>query len=175
MPIVYICQYICDYDGEKSMTVWETEPAAYKHAAYNIQCTVQDRWDMTNETERDDARNINNHIKSCNYRSAVRYFNDCDANSDDHQEIWSIYSEDVNDSASDPKIFPDSHFDSDEDDDVDDASSNTNAADKPFQATESGATCRGPCGGYNEYAYADKRDGTFVCYACKIMSQTFSA
>jgi len=178
MAKVYVLEYSCPFDGENNVTIWDNEDDAYKQAANDIQYTIKDRWDMSNETERDDAREINEKIKAGAFKSAVIYFNKCDTNDCDSHESWHVSCEDTRVNASDPQVFADDYFASDDDEEhtCDENCDDWKAqSEDVYQATESGATCRGPCGGYNEYAYADKRDGTFVCYACKIMSQTFSA
>jgi hypothetical protein len=175
MTKVYVLEYSCPFDGNTSVTIWDNENDAYKQAAHDIQCTIKDRWDMSNETEREDAHEINERIKAGAFKSAVIYFNECDVNDRDTNESWHVRCEYTMVNASDPQVFADDYFEDNEhtcDENCDDGKVES---EDVYQATESGATCRGPCGGYNEYAYADRRDGTFVCYACKTMGQTFGA
>lgn len=42
-----------------------------------------------------------------------------------------------------------------------------------FIATSNGATCRGPCGQFNEYAQADRADGTHICRQCSTFQHIF--
>lgn len=52
-------------------------------------------------------------------------------------------------------------------------SSNTiNTSKNAYKASSSGASCR-RCPTTSEYAYADRPDGTYLCYSCKGMLQVF--
>jgi hypothetical protein len=42
----------------------------------------------------------------------------------------------------------------------------------PFQATEDGALCR-VCNNYNEYAKADRDNGSYLCTQCSIFKNIF--
>lgn len=171
MSKVYILEYSYPFGGNTNISIWDNDIDAYKQAAHDMQYTIKDSWDMTNIYERDDAREINDRIKCGRYESAIKYFNNCSSNDGDRKEYWYVRAENPQTNACDPQIFADDYFASDDDDDCD--CDDKNSIEEVYQATESGATCRGPCGCYNEYAYADKRDGTFICYACKMMNSMF--
>ncbi|CAB4196708.1 hypothetical protein UFOVP1290_228 [uncultured Caudovirales phage] len=177
MAYVYVLEYSYPYDCANNVTIWDSKDAAYKQAAHDIQYTIRDSWDMTDATECKDAKEINDMIKCGDYEGAVYYFNRCDSNEGDRYESWSVSDQTVRSNATTPSVFSDDYFESDEDDDDCDSDEcdceDKSKSEEVYQATESGATCRGPCGGYNEYTYADKRDGTFICYACKMMAEAF--
>lgn len=41
------------------------------------------------------------------------------------------------------------------------------AIKRKLMAKSNGMTCSGPCGEFNEYAEANRPNGTFVCYSCR--------
>lgn len=177
--MVWVIEWSYPSDGESNVTVWDSEKAAAKQACSEIQDRISSEWDMTDYDYAQEARQINDYIAGGSYLKAVKYWNNCSANCDsDYAMYWHVREEVTKDlsDASDPQVFDPDYFEAlleneeeseeeDEEEEVDD--------EEEYLSTTPGATCRGPCKQYNEYAYANKRDGTHVCHSCKMMSQVF--
>lgn len=140
-------------------------------------------WDMTNFALASAAQSLNSEIKSKNYKDAIFFWNEdynlyCNGvnangmgNPYPSRKWHTIIYHDVGTiDASVIKTLDDSFFTAllpkEE-------TNSENISDIEYKAIDPGATCRGPCGQYNEYAYANKKDGTFVCKSCQMMSQVF--
>lgn len=159
-----------DADNEPLDTsYWENEETAWKEAAHCVQRKIYYGFNMSDVNQANIAKDINELVKNSNFKGAVKRWNRVGTTYD--ETYFNITSVDpLKDyDASDPMIFDDSHFiallpDKDEEDDIDDA---------PVTAIVSGATCRGPCKQHNSYANADRKDNTYVCRSCQMMSQVF--
>lgn len=166
---------------DSGVTVWDSEDAANKQACTEILDDVQN-WDFSDSDVKDCAKRINDYVANGDLKAAVREYNDWQAEQDyEYQQFFSITQRDIQTNPGTPSLIL---FDDDDDDccgcdccgnedcggDCEDDDCDDN---EPFVATHAGATCRGPCGLYSEFAYADCYEGTFVCYQCKMMSQVF--
>ena len=181
--MVWVIEWNYPSDGESNVTVWDSEKAAAKQACSEIQDRIADEWDMTDYDHAQEAQQINDYISAGSYLKAVKYWNNCHLNCDsDYAMYWHVREEQTRDlsDATDPRVFDPDFFEAllgdeeeegDGDEDFDDSSDSDD--EEEYQASTPGANCRGPCGQHNEYAYANKRDGTYVCHSCKMMSQVF--
>lgn len=174
------------YDGESEVTLWNTEMLALGAACSEIQNCIYDNWDMTDVTQAAEAHYINNLISAGQYRDALDYWNSSSVNTDsDGAQYWNVYEKEIYDYTKSPNItiFAPDHFtalldeedeDEDEDDDDEEEAPVTAPSPQPYQAIAPGATCR-KCQNPNEHAYADRPDGTYCCYQCKMLSQVFGS
>jgi hypothetical protein len=179
--MVWVIEWSYPSDGESNVTVWDGEKSAAKQACSEIQSRISDDWDMTDYDQASSARQINDYVSAGQYLKAVKYWNNCSSNCDsDYAMYWEVREAQVGDlsGASEPIVFDPDYFtalldseEEEEDDGILDAE--FEEVDEAYQASNPGATCRGPCGQFNEYAYANKRDGTHVCHSCRMMSQVF--
>lgn len=163
-------------DNSSNTTLFDDEVAAYKEACFKIQDSIRRNWNMKDKECASKAYQINLLVKAKNYSDAVRLWNNADENGqyNDHIDYCVIpkqtYSEsDIND----PMIFNDSHFVAlglNSGANSATSISYTNPVKEPYKATVAGAKCRGDHGEYNPHAYADKSDGTYMSYQCKMFS-----
>lgn len=154
--------------GENNATVWDSERAARQQAVSEILDDVRD-WDMDDPDIEKYAKDINDYASSGDLEGAMDAYNEYNGESYGGGLFYSV-SERVLLSLADaapvtPLLFDDESEEEEEDDEDGD--------DAPFVATTPGATCRGPCGNYNPDAYADRSDGTHLCYQCKTFSSIF--
>lgn len=180
---VWTVEWSYPSENDSNISVWDSEDKARKQACSEIIDDVQN-WDFSDPDMRACAKRINDCIIAGDYKSALLEYNDWQCNSDyESQQFFSVTSRAVQSNSSNPSpiIFSDDDDDDDccscdccgdddcggceDEDDSDD--------DENYQASSPGAICRGPCGNRSDYAYADRRDGTHVCYQCKMMSQVF--
>lgn len=160
--MVWIVTYDDTNNGDHSTTVWDNRDAAYKDVCANIIDDInQNGWDFSDLATFSAAQDIENHIKAQEWVQAVERWNDWSATYD-AGVYWSILGETVfspQDACTPGSInWPAQNTGDDE---------TLDTMSAPI-ATTAGATCRGPCGQWNEYACSDKSDGTFVCYQCKM-------
>lgn len=178
--MVWVIEWNYPSDGESNVTVWDSEKSAAKQACSEIQDRIEAEWDMSDYDMAQEACQINNYISAGQFLKAVKYWNNCSANCDsDYAMYWHVREEQTRDDsdATTPQVFDPSFFtalaDADEDDGDEEEEEEEDDEEEEYQASTPGATCRGPCGQSNEYAYANKRDGTYVCHSCRMMSQVF--
>ena len=151
---VWIKEWNYIADGETNHTVWATELAALKSACDEIEDSITNNWDMDDETQAQYSENITQLLAQAKWREVVEAWNDYQGNfNDEYAEYWSIMRKEVL-TGDDEEIV-------------------TSAPVMAFKASISGATCRGPCGQYNDYAYADKSDGTHLCRQCSTFKHIF--
>jgi hypothetical protein len=179
--MVWVIEWNYPSDGESNVTVWDSEKSAAKQACSEIQDRISSEWDMADFDMAEEAKQINDYVSAGQYLKAVKYWNSCGANCDsDYAMYWHVREEQTRDlsDASEPQVFDPDYFtalldeDSEEEED-EDGIPDAEFEEEEYQASVPGATCRGPCTQHNEYAYANKRDGTYVCHSCKMMSQVF--
>lgn len=141
-------------DLEVTVTVWASEQEALKSTSQEILKKIASEWDMDEDHMSNAAEAIDEEIAAKHYRSAMDLWNDFESNyNDDYASYFSVYKRDV---LSSDASLP-----------------TTISPPAPYKATASGATCRGPCGQYNNYALADRADGTHVCYQCSTFQHIF--
>jgi hypothetical protein len=181
---VWILECKIPGEGDTYVTVWESPDAAYKQACAEIQQIIKDEWKLpsTAVSKTEAAEAINQLVADAHYLKAVEYWNNCDLNSDTEGAVF-YYSNRrrVKEylAADEPHVFSADTFGNtviamaspDKKDCGDCANCD---CDKPYQATVPGATCR-KCDKVSPDAYADKADGTFKCWQCKMLGDVFGA
>lgn len=160
-------------ESETKVTCWSSEGDARMSACRNILSDINKNWDLDDDDQRDSAKSINNLCALGSLKEAISEYNDWNANLDDYesQRFLHVHEEKVQTFSGGLCLLHISDPDDEEDEEEDLASNHVE--EEAYQASTPGATCRGPCGNYNPDAYADKRDGTHVCYQCKMMFQVF--
>lgn len=169
--MVWIVEWRYPAENDSSVTVWPSETDAHKAACRDILNEIRDYWDLQAPMQRDTAKLINDLIKKGHFRRAISEWNDCDlnCNSGDDQ-YWYVYEVDARAFVGDIGLLDESLF---ANDDEEEDSSDSDDEEEEYLATEPGAICRGPCKQHSVYAYANRRDGTYVCCSCRLMSQVF--
>jgi hypothetical protein len=154
---MYILEIIHTVCKDTETIICDTNDTAKKYAADYIVNMINNNWDLSDLKKLKVYKKINEYVKTKNYNELVRYFNNCIENSSSKDEInFSVRQADV---------FDDSYI------------GNITVADesifeplitvivpqsKHVAVKTPGATCR-KCGNFNEYAYADQDDGTYIC------------
>lgn len=177
--MVYVLKFT-DADDEQVLTFWNSELDASKTACNSIHDYISNAWDISQTNQFDDAKEFNRFVKSGCYSAAIRHWNQCKSNvNSSYFQHWDVYKDDMNSNTVVPKVWDDSYFGASTapikyltlSKDPADMLGLPSVAEKrllnKYSAAECGATCRGHCGTYNEYAYADNPDGTYVCFGCK--------
>ncbi len=177
--MAWVIEWSYPCDNEHNISLWDSKDAAYMQAASEIQECIESSWDMSFDSQCDTAKEINDYIIAGNYKAAVDMWNSCDENcEDEYSQFWYVSELDAGNifDATLPKILPPSHFPSsheDEEYELDHDSSNIDSNNSIFVASNPGATCR-KCSDYNAYAYADNKDGTYLCRSCAIFKSIFT-
>ena len=177
---VWVIEWSYPYDNEHNVTAWASQQDAQKQACSEILDRIQNEWNLGDQEYAQEAKTINDMVGKGDFKKAIRYWNDCSLNCDsDYAMYWHVRELDESDYSGSVTLIDESLFtglldeeEGDGDEDFDD-SSDSDDEEEEYQASTPGATCRGPCGQSNEYAYANKRDGTYVCHSCRMMSQVF--
>lgn len=172
-------------DNDYSITLFHTEFYAYQQAAYEIHNLIVMNWDMSDPISAKDAKMFNDFIIDKDYSGAVDYWNGCDGNCNDNvygPEYWFIELADIHINGMVPKEFDSSFLlgltDGEQSNGV-----VPNTVPKVMtledgdghQSTVSGATCRGTHQEYNDYAMADRKDGTYLCHQCRVLRKAFGS
>lgn len=167
--MVWIVEWTQPGQSESNVTCWASEKEALMSACTEILDLIGSDWDLADSEVKDKAIEINDFVANGNYREALREYTDWTANGCDYeyQQFWSVYDRTILSGPRQPCLlsFDDEEEEEEEEEEIEE--------EEEYQASSPGATCRGPCGNYNEHAYANRRDGTHVCYQCKMMSQVF--
>jgi hypothetical protein len=170
--MVWIVDWSQPEQFDHKITAWATEQDALTQAAHDIMEEVFN-WDLSDPDTEEVAKRINACVSTGDYRGALREFNDDQSDQGtDMAMYFHVYERAELIGAQRPNtiLFND---DEEEEEESDDEEEET-IPDTLWVASTPGATCRGPsCGTYNEYAYADKPDGTYCCHSCKMMMQVF--
>lgn len=164
------------YDGEHNVTLWSTEESAQMQACSEIQEWISSEWDMCDVDQASTAQSINNFIINRQWQDVISEFNNCDMNTDTDQNQWWAVQEmntHLPSAATIPSAWAPTFFAALFPDDEEDEEEEDEDETEPYLATTSGATCRGSHAEYNEHAFADRRDGTYLCYQCKMFKQVF--
>lgn len=168
--MVWILKYFDHSNGESDYTTWDTKAGAYTQAVAEILMFINDNWDLDDPDIELVAKNINDYALTSDYPKVLELF----INEQGEQGsgiYWEVEESKVHyETEADPIVYL---LFNDLDDEEEENQEDEDDEEIPFQATESGATCRGPCGSYNEYAYADRADGTHLCHQCKTLNQIF--
>lgn len=149
---VWVLEWSYPSDGENGTTIWVSQVDAQKQALKEISDMIND-WDLEDNEAAACADDINDMTSRGQLREAIKRFNDYqDDHNPDYAQYYFVSKKEVLSFGKSPK---------------------SNGSGVAFKATSSGATCRGPCGQHNEYAYADQSDGTHVCYQCSTFQHIF--
>ena len=152
---VWVLEWSVPSDGESNVTLWESEKDAYLQAASEIEDHITNNWDMDDETQAMYADEVQDFFKRHKYMEGIKHFHDYENNyNEDYAQYWEVYSREIMKRDS-RDVVP---------------NPSTSIA---YKATASGATCRGPCHQFNEYAYADRPDGTHMCRQCSTFHSIF--
>lgn|SRR5574337_39124 len=154
---VWILKWDYPSDFENNITVWDSEEAALEQAATEIQDKITDGWDQDDPDQMRYSESISEFAKHKKYREVVQEWNDYQDNYNDQFGEWYlIWEEEVltGKNVTPRSILPD---------------------DASYTASSPGATCRGPCKQHNNYAYADRSDGTYMCHQCSTFQHIFGA
>jgi hypothetical protein len=148
---VWMLEWSYPYDNENNVTLWTNQLDAQKQAVKEINELIND-WDLEDNDAAACADDINDMVGRGQFGEAIKRFIDYqDEHNADYAQYYFVTKKQVLGSGS-----------------VASPSSGSS-----FIATTSGATCRGPCGQYNEYANADQPDGTHVCHQCSTFQHIF--
>jgi hypothetical protein len=161
-------------EGSKDLYLFDSETLALAEAQKDILSLIVDNWDLVDsESDRDEAKEIQNHFRQGNYYDGIRAYNDYEGNRSSNYPVFvAVREQTVNAYVTNNNNWIDfSEYEPEEEDEEE--TEFEEADDSPYQASSPGATCRGPCGNPSNDAYADKRDGTFLCYQCKLFSGVF--
>jgi hypothetical protein len=181
--IMWCLKYECPSDGESDFTLFNSEQDAWQQAVYELQEYIFQALDMSEEEAADAAQQINLYVVLGKYEAAIQHWNDCDFNADDNDpRFWMVYEMDPLVPTNKPRVFSPSYFtalvsdqddrsESEEEDET--PATQTSGGVGTWQALTPGATCRGHHKEWNEYAYADQPDGTYLCHQCKMFQQVF--
>lgn len=165
--MVWIVEW--SFEGEINISCWSTKNEALSQAAFEIMDLINFDWDLSDPDIETIAREINGFCLNGDYESAVMTFNESQDGLNS-PTYYAVYERPILVGVKKPNLIL---FADPPDDDEEEEEEAPPTPRQPYQATTPGATCRGPCGNYNEHAYADMPNGTFCCYQCKMMSQIF--
>lgn len=151
---VWVKQWNLPSEGEHNITLWAKEQDALRSTCDEIEDSITNNWDMDDEDQSFFAEEIQSLIQSKHYRSAINKWNEYqDSYNSDYAEYWHVFIKEVLTGDSGEVV--------------------TSAPPMAYKASSPGATCRGPCGQFNDYAYADKSDGTHLCRQCSTFQHIF--
>jgi len=149
---VWILEWSYPYDSENNVTVWTNKKDAQRQALDEISDLMTNNWDMDDEHAAACADDVEDMTRRGHLDEALRRFHDYqDEYNSDYAQYWHVYQRDV----------------------LTGDQSTSSSATTSYQASTHGATCRGPCGNFNDYAYADRADGTYVCRQCSTFQHIF--
>lgn len=169
MTTIYIEEIDQVSDGEIVKTIFDREDIALAEAGSDILNLMRDNWDLSDDDLREHACEIQDFIRASSYRDAIAEYNyHEERRTRDYPVFVAVRSEVVKQYAMQHSFIDFSEYEEEEEEEEDEPTSFA-----PFVATSPGATCRGPCGNPSNDAYADRSDGTFVCYQCKLFGGVF--
>lgn len=152
-------------EGETHTSIWDNPEAAHQQAVSEILDDIQDGWDLDDPSVAAQAKEMNDCAMNGDFFKVVDLWNEVQSNRGGGGKYWSVEERDIctlNDAAPITGIqFEIGESKGAEVEKVDD--------NVPYLATTQGATCRGPCGNYSPDAYANKGDGTYCCWQCRLM------
>lgn len=156
---VWLAEWDYPEDMEHNVEVWSNEQEALQDVCNDIQNSI-DEWDLNDpdfgdkEAAERFIENFQYEVSKNNWRAAMEAWNDYESDfNPDFGEWYSVTKKQVG--GGNVAII----------------GQQTPAV--AYKATVAGATCRGPCKQYNEYAYADRPDGTHVCHQCGTFQSIF--
>jgi hypothetical protein len=154
---VWALQWDYPCDMEHNITLWTDEMSALRQACTEIKQKIDGEWDMGEAFIEKAAKlfeesAVVDTIDSL--RSALLVWNEFQNDFNDENGEW--YS------VTKYQVLGNS-----------DIQGGCRPPPTVYKATAAGATCRGPCKTYNEYAYADQPDGTHMCHQCSTFQHIF--
>ena len=171
---VWVIEWSQPCQQEFSSTVWDSKENALQSICAEILINITNDWDLSDSNSLFNAKEINMLIATNQYYRAMNCYNDFESDSEsEYRNQYSISKQNINDLAKTPCLLS---FSDEDEDSADEDEGNVDDADfeeVPYLSTIPGANCRGPCGIHSEYAYADHKDGTHVCYQCKMKALKF--
>lgn len=156
---VWLAEWEYPDDMEHNVEVWSNEQEALQDVCNDIQTSIDD-WDLNDpDTEYKEEKlqfiaEFQDSVSRRELRMAMEAWNDFQSNyNSDYGEWYSVTKKEV-------------------------GGGNVAAVGQAvpviaYKASVAGSTCRGPCKQYNEYAYADRPDGTHVCHQCSTFNSIF--
>ncbi len=153
---VWVLIWKYPYNRDSNVSVWADESSALRQACTEIKQNIDCDWDMGDIVMVEYAKVFNEHIAQSEYEKAIKVWNDFQNDYNDEQGQWYSISK------SEVLGLPDVQ-----------GSCRPPILQGGFKALTAGATCRGPCKEWNEYAYADQPDGTHVCHQCSTFQHIF--
>jgi len=159
-------------DGDFNATLWSSEEEALIQGCSEIQDSILEDWDLTEERIHDAAKAILDAIINGAYAQAIDKWNDYQCSEcEDYGSYYRVEVKDLLSGACVKKatLMPFGYTGDPDDDD----GKLLSPDDHIVYPTINGSTCRGPCKEYNEYANSDMADGTHLCTQCKTFSSIF--
>jgi hypothetical protein len=144
-------------EQEVNITIYNSKEEALQSACADMVDVINNHFDFQIAKELQVAEEINELLDNKQYQSALTKFNHYVKYHwmINHHRSFHVYEKDIHKAFRIKKIrFP-------------------YTVDTSYELEE-GATCRGPCGQYYEYAHPDQSNKTFVCQSCKLMSAFFN-
>lgn len=164
---MWVCSWEQHGQFDSNISIWNTEADALVAAGSKVMNDVA-WWDLSKPDVSQRAYEISDKCALMAWREAIDLYNEWECRKDTSVSCYiSVYEKRVKSSTPSvallrpPPASPQSVMPP------------VRPTSAPFKATKEGATCRGPCNQFNEYAYADQPDGTYCCRQCKWMSQVF--
>jgi len=155
--MIWVCQRS---QPSFSITLWKSRDEAQAAACAAIMDDVNHKWDLSNPDEVRKAESISDACMAMRFDDAIFLYNDWM-----RAKVYSIYERSIQTTPPNIHLLGVKN--------VAMVQPPIPTPAQPFRATKPGATCRGPCGNFNDYAYADQPDDTYCCYQCRYMSQVF--
>jgi len=150
---VWVLEWSYPSDGETSITLWSNQIDAQKQALKEIVDDISGNFDMDDSDATSCADDVDDLMNRGQLGEAIKRYNDYQDNYNaDYASYYFVTKKQVLSFNGEPTKA---------------------TVVSTFTATSSGATCRGPCGQFNEYAMADKADGTHVCRQCSTFHHIF--
>lgn len=168
-------EIIEDVDNQDSVTyIFDSEQEALTEASSDLLNKIRDNWDIGGDDMLfDAAKEIQDLIRNNKLRSALEKYNDTESDRSDCCPHYIYVNSDIVRSTGTPPSFIDWSDYRQDDEDEDYEEDEEEEDDSPYVASTPGAVCRGPCKNPSPDAYADRRDGTYVCYQCKLFGGVF--
>lgn len=153
---VWVAEWDYPYDGEHDVSVFLSEQDALEDVLNSIDDIIDNHWDPSNDPDQEQCMDeINSLRNQGKLREAMDRWNAYESNyNDDQGQFYSVTKKNVRGGSS-CSVLP------------------TNTPTPTFKTSVQGATCRGPCKTHNEYANADRADGTYVCRQCSTFQHIF--
>ena len=164
--MLYVLIFEDTDNGETYTSLWDDGDAALRQAVSEILADVNDSWDLDDSEVLALAKEMNDYAMNGDLPKVMELWNE-DQNGRGGR-YWSVQEKDICTAADASPIVFLSFTDEDEEDD-EEVEEEEEGDSAPYLATTQGATCRGPCKNVSQDAYADRRDGTYCCWQCKLM------